>query len=421
MADSKGQPGEAGGDKVLALPLTESENPAETPKSRFGASLIVTTAAALSRILGFARDILIAFIFGGGLIAGALLLALRVPSFVRRLFSEGALNAGFVPLYLAIKNRSGAESASRFAIMALVNTGLLLVAVWGIAHLAAPIMMASLAGWPPGESELVLRATQLSRWAMPVVIGSGLAAMMAAWLNAEGRFALAAFSGLVTNLAMIVVLVVLFWRGDRLDDAAYIFALTWSVAGALHMFMTGAGLMRFASQMPQFDAIGNHSTHQGIRRLWNADQARLALLIGPGLLVSAAPLAMLLVATPGAATLPSGIAWLYYADRIAQLPLGFVGVAASIVLMPDMARRAIAKSDKTDAGSTIIDEAIAAACALVVPASLALVVLAQPIVSALFARGAFTAHDVDGVAAILVALPSGALLQQQDVCLHKTF
>lgn len=415
---------------------SSSSTEALTPPSPVKASLIVTLAAALSRVLGFVRDILIAFVFGGGPVAEALLLALRIPAFLRRLFSEGGVNAAYVPLYLAIKHRSGqagagqdglgADESGHFAAAALINAALLLCALWAISHVAAPMLMAALAGGVPQDSQIVVLASEFSRAALPVVVGSGLAALMSARLNADGRFALAAFSALVVNLVMIAVLVVLAARGTQLEQAAYLFALTWSAAGFLHVILLGAGKLWAGSARPREGAVstlrnGAVSTpregavrahlgaswralaHLGLRALWSADQRQLASTMGPGLLVAAAPLAMLLAATPGAALLPSGIACLYYADRLAQLPLGFVGTAASIVLLPHIARKAMVQ-DGSNQSSTLIDQALAAALALVLPASVALVVLAQPIVSVLFERGAFSPEDTGGTTAVLMGL-----------------
>src|SRR5829696_8001301 len=157
-------------------------------------TLVVGFATALSRVLGFARDMLIARALGAGAVADAFFIAFRLPNLARRTLSEGALNAGFVPLYLRLKNDAGTSAASRFAADALSGFAMLLLAVVGAVEIAAGAVVLLIAGGYAGEPHTLSPATIYTRLAFPFVWGISLASLIGAILNAERRFGAAAFA-----------------------------------------------------------------------------------------------------------------------------------------------------------------------------------------------------------------------------------
>ncbi|MCO4052962.1 MAG: murein biosynthesis integral membrane protein MurJ [Bosea sp.] len=356
-------------------------------------SAIVGLATVASRLLGFVRDVLIARALGAGPIADAFLVAFRLPNMFRRVLGEGGLNAPFVPVYLSLKTHEGDAEARRFAGEAIGNFAAILLLIVGLSELIAPWLVLGLAGGFRDAPLTFALAQNYTRLALPFVGFTVLASLVAAILNAERRFAVAALAPIMLNLVLITSLL---WDGHH-DQPAFRVAknLAWcvSLAGALHLLLVFWALGWKPPRIPP------------IRLGWSPAMRRLVRLGVPALLASATAQFVLLVATQIASSQPGAVSWLYYADRVFQLPLGFVAVAMGVVLLPEIAARE-AESDEAGRRATV-SGALALGLMLAIPAATALAVLAEPIVAVLFERGRFGPVDRERTAAALAAFAVG--------------
>ncbi len=354
-----------------------------------GAATLVAATASASRILGFVRDALIAAAFGGGPIADALLLALRIPNLLRRVLAEGGLNAGFVPIYARL-SEAQPDDARRFAANALATVAVATFALVALCHLAVPLIVAGLTGGGAGGIEA--RATAYIRASLPFVLFGTLAALLGAWLNAERRFLAAAIAPLAVNIVLIAVLIGLSADIVPLSDetAALVFAWGWTLAGLVQLAMIAWGTRALWPRgfVP--------------RVTFGGDERVLILRALPAMAASGSAHVIVLAATILAAATPGAISWLYYAERLIQLPLGFVSAAMGIVLLPAIAARLVA-SDREGLNQAQT-RALEAVLALTLPAAVALAMLAEPIVIVLFERGAFGIEDRRQTALILMGL-----------------
>lgn len=355
------------------------------------ASAVVAVCTVASRLAGFARDVLIAAVIGAGPLGDALLVALKLPNLLRRLFAEGALAAAFVPLYAQTLERDGEASARRFADAAFAGLGTLLLLLVAIAELAMPLILAVIApGFVQGDGRFE-PALDLARAAFPYLVLVALVGLAGGVLNAHGRFAAAAFTPVLLNLVLIGALL-LPWG----DPGAAASALAWAVplAGAVQLGWLLLSLRRAGLAL----RLGWPRPSPALRRL-----VRLFL---PLSLAAGATQINVVVNTIWASTLPAGaVAALYFADRLCQLPLGVIGVALGTALLPLLARRLGAGRD--DEALAAQNRALEAALLLTVPAALALVVLREPIVTTLFERGAFDAQASAATAAAVAAYALG--------------
>lgn len=354
---------------------------------------IVGLATVLSRIMGFVRDILIARALGAGPIADAFLVAFRLPNMFRRILGEGGLNAPFVPVYLDLKSSQGDGEARRFAGEAAGNFAAVLLIVVALTELIAPWLVLGLAGGFKDAPLTYQLAQSYTRLALPFIGFTVMASLIAAILNAEKRFAIAALAPITLNVVVISALLWTEWQGHSTLRTAKTLAWSVSVAGALHLLLVFWALGWKKPGIPRF------------RLGWSAPMRRLVLLGVPALLASATSQVVLLVATQIASAQPGAVSWLYYADRVFQLPLGFVAVAMGVVLLPEIAAREAAHD--VAGRQRTVDGALALGLLLALPAATALFVLAEPIVAVLFERGMFGPVDRERTAAALAAFAVG--------------
>ena len=351
-------------------------------------------AAAFSRILGFVRDVMIAAVLGAGPAAEALAIALRLPNLARRMVSEGAVNAGFVPLHAQIAGTGGPDAAAGFAGRALTTMGLAVIALCALATLAAGALIALLAGGFAPDDPARDIAVTATRLALPAIALMTLAALIGAVLAAHGRFLAVSLSPLVVNLAMIALLAApalgLTLTPERM---ALALAATMSLGSLTQLALVAAALARLPGALR-------------LRRpALDQDQRRLLRLALPALLAAAGSQLILLAAMPAASSMPGVLAYLHYAERVFLLPLGLIAALAGIVLLPRLARHAAT-------GTVTLLNATARrarhdALLLALPAATGLVILAEPITTALFARGAFDAADARAMAGLLAGLACG--------------
>ncbi len=370
--------------------------------SLFRNVLTVGGVTLASRVLGFLRDTLIAAVLGTGPVADAFFVAFRLPNLFRRLFAEGAFAAAFVPLFVRLRGEAGEPAAGRFAGEALAGLTAVVVAVSIPAMIFAPALIDLLApGFAVDVGKRAL-AIDLARLCFPYLACVSVVALLSGRLAADRRFLVPALAPVVLNLVLIGALVALLVAGGvEPARAGRGLAIAVTVAGLAQVGLLVAAAMRLGAMPPR---LSPRLTPE-IRRLW-----RLGL---PGLLAGGMSEIGLIVGTMIASTTAGAVSWLYYADRLYQLPLGVVGIAVGQVLLPEIA---LALRDGDGAESHAVqNRALEFALALALPAALALILLADPIVSILFERGAFLSTDraasARALAIFAVGLPAFVLVR----------
>ena len=345
---------------------------------------IVGGATMASRVTGFVRDIFIAALLGAGPLAEIFVIAFRLPNLFRRLFAEGAFNAAFVPLFTQKLNNDGKPAALDFAAQVFAVLLAALAVFTLLAQIFMPALVLALAQGFAGDAAKFDAAVHYARIAFPYLIAMSLMSLFAAMLNATGRFFAAAFAPILLNLVLIGAMVAaLAFKGAPLDY------LIWGVA------LAGLAQLGFV-----FIAARRAGLGFGVKRpRLSPEVKKVWWLAVPGILAAGIGQINLLVGTSIATGQAGAAAWLYYADRLYQLPMGVIGVALSVALLPALARH-LAEAQSQAARDTQ-SMAVLAAGALTLPAAAGLYALAEPIVALLFERGAFTAADTAVTAQVL--------------------
>ena len=354
----------------------------------------VGAATLLSRLLGFLRDVGIAAVLGAGVFSDAFFATLQVPNLFRRLLAEGALNAAFVPMWLRIRAESGEHGARRFTEEVLGTLALSLGLIALACMIFAPAIMQILVpGFRPG-GERLLQAVFYLRLCAAYVLIAGVAAVAASRLNAEGRVVAAAFGLLTFNIVMIAAVIAILVSGyAATTNAGAMLSAAIAVAGLCQLVVIGAGLARLRA-LPRLPRL---SLSADMRRFW-------ALML-PGVIVAGIPQLKLIAGTVVASSAQQAVSWLYYANRLYELPLGLVSVVVAAVMVPLIAASVRSGQQQTIAATQ--SRALELAVGLGLPAAVGLALLAQPIAGGLFQRGAFGASDTAAVAAALAVIAIG--------------
>lgn len=353
--------------------------------------LTVSAGTLSSRLLGFVRDALVAALLGAGVVADAFLLAFQLVNVTRRLLTEGALNAALVPAWLKVREHNGAAAAAAFAGRLLGTITLATLALAILLGVFMPPLIAMLAPGFVGQPALLM-ATRDARLMLPYLAFAGPVAVMMGLFNAQGKVGLTAFSPLLFNVSLIAVTAVLLLGHDNPTTAALILSATVGVAGLLQLSIlaiNGRGERLATPLRAGFDA---------------AMRAFLAKAI-PGMVANSGPQLLIVAGAIIASAQPAAVSWLYFANRLIELPLGIVGVAMGAVLVPELSR-AVRGGDAaalSDAASRGLELAVGVA----LPATFGLIVLAEPIVRLLFEHGAFSAADSAATAQALAVLAVG--------------
>jgi putative peptidoglycan lipid II flippase len=351
----------------------------------------VGSYTAISRVFGFMRDVLTAAIIGAGPIADAFFVAQRLPNLFRSLFAEGAFSAAFVPLFAGTMAKHGKKRARIFAEDALA---VLLTALLGFVLLGEIFMPTFMDVIAPGfrqEPEKFELAVDLARITFPYLLFIALVALQGGVLNSVERFAAAAATPILLNLFLIAALLLMRQFGWRDGQA-----LAWAV--------TAAGFAQFLWLLLACERAGL-ALRLPLPRLTPGVRRTLAVM-APGTIGAGVTQLNLLISTALASLLPSGsVSYLYYADRLNQLPLGVVGIAVGTAILPSLSRQ-VRLGDLPNAAA-IQNRGIELALLLTLPAATALAVLATPILSVLFERGAFGPTDTAATAAALAAYAAG--------------
>ncbi len=339
----------------------------------------------ISRVFGFLRDILIAATLGSGWVADAFVVAFRFPNLFRRLFGEGAFNSAFVPIFTKKLEGEGQEAARGFAEDAMAGLLFVLLIVTIVAELAMPVLMYVLAPGFDAVPEKFDLSVLLTRIMMPYLLCLSLVALMSGALNSVGRFAESASVSIVLNSVMMVATLIALWLGYRTEPQAGIIQ-AWSVfvAGFLQLALLIWGMSRAGLSL-------------GFRRpRLTGDVRRLVRLGVPGVISGGVTQINIAIGTIIASLQPGAVSQLYYANRIYELPLAIVGIAAGVVLLPDVARQL--RAGNTAGVMDSQNRSLEFALLLTIPAALALAVIPHDIVRVLFERGAFMPADTAATA-----------------------
>ncbi|MHC0052414.1 murein biosynthesis integral membrane protein MurJ [Actibacterium sp. D379-3] len=333
----------------------------------------------LSRVLGFVRDILIAAYLGSGPVAEAFLIAFSLPNMFRRFFAEGAFNMAFVPMFS--KKLEGGEDATGFARDAFTGLASILIVFTLLAQLFMPWLVLAMASGFLADERFDLAVT-FGRIAFPYILFISLAALLSGVLNSVGRFVAAAAAPVLLNILFISAMTVASFAGWPIGDT-----LAWTVPVA--------GLAQMALVWVAASRAGFRLTLR--RPRMTPELKRLAIIAGPAALAGGVVQVNLLVGRQVASFFDGAIAWLNYADRLYQLPLGVVGIAIGVVLLPDLSRRL--RAGDTAGGRDAFNRAGELSLALTIPAAVALIAIPGALIGVLFQRGAFDASDTAATAA----------------------
>lgn len=340
-----------------------------------------------SRAVGFIRDMMIAAFLGSGPVAQAYLVAFTLPNMFRRFFAEGAFNTAFVPMFA--KKLEADEDPRAFAEAAFSGLATVVLGVSVLATLAMPWLVLAQAAGFAGDQRFDLAVTY-GRICFPYILFISLTALLSGLLNAGGRFMAAAAAPVLMNVVLIAAMVL----ADRMGWDMGL-AMSWStpIAGVAQLVTVwiAASRMGFALRLR--------------RPRLTPDMKRLLAVAAPAVLAGGVVQINLLVGRQVGSFFDGAIAWLTYADRLYQLPLGVVGIAIGIVLLPDISRRL--KAGDHSGGRHAYNRAAEFALFLTLPAAVALVVIAGPLIAVLFGRGAFDAADVAPTALALAIYGAG--------------
>ncbi len=366
---------------------------------------VVGSATLLSRVTGFVRDVLVAALLGTGGVAEAYVAAFLLPNLVRRMMSEGGLHAAIVPRLARLEQQGGEGAGRAFAEDALALLSVLAILLVLVAEVFMEPLMRFLAHGLSEKPDLFPQAVLFARIAFPFVGFTLLLALYAALLNSVERYAMAALVPVMLNLLLIGVMVTLLLATDISQKRAGLFlVITIFCAGLVQLVLLGAAVSRTGYRvLPRPKAF---------RRGFWSSEARMALGMAlPGMAVAGSGHIHLLIAAQFASLRPAGLPALYFADRLFQLPLGFAASAIGVVLLPRISR-ALQAGDEAGLDAARA-ESFRFAVLLVLPAAAGLFLLADPIISVLFQRGAFTAADAvvtaGNLRGLALALPAFVL------------
>jgi putative peptidoglycan lipid II flippase len=357
------------------------------PRSLIRNILTVGGWTLMSRGAGFARDVMMAAYLGTGPVAEAFLVAFSLPNMFRRFFAEGAFNMAFVPMF-AKKLESG-EDAPGFARDAMSGLTSILLVFTVLGTFAMPWLVYAMASGFAGDPRFDLAVT-FGQISFSYILFISLVALLSGVLTTHGHFSEASFVPVLMNLMFIAAMWLAQWQGW---DMGLTLSWTVPVTGVAQLAFTWVAARRIGYTL--------------IPRLprWTADLKRLALIAGPAVLAGGVVQINLLVGRQVASFTEGAVAWLTYADRLYQLPLGVVGIAIGTVLLPDLSRRL--RAGDSEGGRASLNRGAEFALAMTLPAAVALVVIAEPLCAVLYQRGAFTARDSDATAIVLAIYGAG--------------
>jgi putative peptidoglycan lipid II flippase len=376
--------------------MNESKStPVKAGRSLLKSSGVVSAMTMISRVFGLIRDMVVAFFFGAGAEADVFFLAFKIPNFFRRLFAEGAFSQAFVPVLSEYRGQRSSGEVQHLIDRVSGTLGVILVLITVLGMLgAAGLISVFAAGFVyHGEAYKVTLATEMLRLTFPYLLFISLTAFAGAILNSFGRFAAPAFTPVILNLTLIGATI---WLRPLM--AVPVMALAWGVllAGMLQLlfllpFLRSAGLL----PVPRVDF-----KDPGVKKI--------LLLMLPAIFGVSVGQINLLLDTVLASFLETGsLSWLYYSDRLLELPLALFGITIATVILPSLSREHAGRSSSAFAAT--LDWAIRMVCVIGIPASVALVVLSESLITTLFYQGEMTPRDVTMASYSLKAYGLGLL------------
>jgi putative peptidoglycan lipid II flippase len=341
----------------------------------------------MSRFMGLVRDIVMARYLGDGPVAEAFVVAQSLPNMFRRFFAEGAFNMAFVPMFA--KKVEGGEDAQGFARDAYWGMAALLTVFSLLAMVGMPALVFAMASGFVGDQRFDT-AVSLGRIAFPYILFISLTALLSGMLNAAGRFVITSAVTILLSATMV---------GGMLLASR----MGWDIGVTLAWAVTLSGVLQLAATWAAVRLLGYRLAFR-----WptlTPELKRLAIIAAPAILAGGVVQVNLIVGRQVASMTEGAMVWLYNADRLYQLPLGVVGIAIGIVLLPDLSRRL--RAGDAEGSRASFNRGTEFALLLTVPAAVALVVIAYPIISVLLQRGAFGAEATANTAMALAVYGLG--------------
>lgn len=374
--------------------MSKQETEVKKSAGLLRSSAVVGVMTMLSRVLGLARDVVVANYFGASGSADAFFVAFKIPNFLRRLFAEGAFAQAFVPVLSEYRTQRDLKAVQQLVNYVAGTLGSILIAITVLAVVAAPMLTAMFApGFYMGDEGKFELAAEMLRITFPYLLLISLTAFAGSILNSYERFAVPAFTPVLLNISLICSAIFL----SPLFDPP-ILALAWGVMIA--------GVVQLVFQLPFLARI-----HLLPKPVWGWNDPgvrRIMTLMVPALFGVSVTQINLLLDTVLASFLQTGsVSWLYYSDRLAELPLGVFGIAIATVILPSLSRKHTTQSG--EAFSSTLNWAMQMVMFIGIPAAVALFVLAEPLLITLFHYGALTDRDVFMAAASLRAYACGLL------------
>ena len=367
------------------------ETEAPSNSGLLGSSFVVSIGTMLSRVLGLVRDVVLANLLGAAPNADAFFVAFKIPNFLRRLFAEGAFSQAFVPVLTETREQGSHEAVRHLVDRVAGVLGGSLFVLTALAMVMAPwVALIFAPGFSRDVAKLALTA-DLIVWTFPYLFLISLTGFCGAILNTYGRFAVPAYTPVLLNLSLITAAVV--WAPAMPEPAM-----------GLAIGVTLAGVVQLLFQLPSLRALKLTP-----RPVWDTKDKgvkKILMLMVPALFGVSVSQINLLFDTVLASLLPDGsVAWLYYSDRLTELPLGVFAIAIATVILPTLS--ALNSRAEPEEFSQTLAWAMRNVLLIAVPATVALWLLAEPILATLFQYGAFTDRDVEMAAASLRAYTVG--------------
>lgn len=337
----------------------------------------VSSMTLVSRVLGFARDAIMARIFGAGVATDAFNVAFKLPNLLRRIFAEGAFSQAFVPILAEYKNKQGDEAAREFIADVSGMLTLVLAVITAIGVIAAPaIIWISAPGFAKNPDKFAL-TVDLLRITFPYIFLISLSSLAGAVLNTWNKFSVPAFVPTLLNISFIIF-------------ALFLTPYFDPPIMAMAVAVVVGGVAQLAYQLPHLRKIGMLSWPK--LDFKNAGVWRVMRQMGPAILGVSVAQISLIINTIFASFLISGsVSWMYYADRLMEFPTGLLGVALGTILLPSLSKTYA--SNDTAEYSRLLDWGLRLALLLAIPSAVALALIAEPLTVAMFQYGKFTAHD----------------------------
>jgi len=351
---------------------SQSQSQSTVPRrGLLGSSIVVGTMTMLSRVLGLIRDVVFSRVIRADGFADAFFVAFKIPNFLRRLFAEGAFSQAFIPVLAEYRDKGGNAVVRELTDRVAGALGSVLILLTIFAVVAAPMFTAVFAPGFLNDPEKFQATSDMIRVTFPYLLFISLTGLAGGILNSFDRFAVPAFTPVWLNVCLIgAALVAAPWFAQP------VYALAWGVFAA--------GIIQLLFQLPFLAAIHQLPRprldwgHSGVRQIM--------VLMLPAIFGVSVSQINLLLDTVIASFLPTGsVSWLYYSDRLAELPLGVFGVAVATVILPGLSRQHVAKSPAAFNGT--LNWAARFVLLVALPASVALVIIAEPVLAALFYDG----------------------------------